>query len=165
MTSDYCFDDGSLESKVLQFELIGQDVTVIKVKKYDKLDNWLVDVIEEDDEIRRCYLHFCYEDYVSSPIDIRADIAKALHTYPQLRIVCQYENADRASIKRRASNYGISLAVETDQIIQENKDKIKQIDYSKYSVGGESTVIGKSDPFKFKSEEFKNKRRRKKNET
>ena len=163
----YIFDDGSLEFKVLQKEI--PDATVVKVGKYN-MNDWLLDVIEEDDNIKFCYLHFCTGDLIKPDIDIRADIAAALHNYPKVRIILPFEQQDRPSIERKALNYGIKS--EVDKLIEENKEKFhfveysdykgeekKDPDYAKYTVGGNDSV-----DFDKKREEFKDKRRRKKKE-
>ena len=165
----YIFDDGSLESKVLQHEI--RDAQVFKVKPYTTLDNWLSEIIEEDDEIKFVYLHFCQGDLIRQDVDIRTEIATATHNYPQLRIILRYEQMDRPGLERRAANYNIRLEPKSDvdEILEANKDKIKTIDYGKYRVGGDVDVTVKggdynyeTDPFKQKSEQFKDKRRRKK---
>ena len=178
----YIFDDGSLESKVLQHDI--PDAQVFKVKPYAKLDTWLAEILEEDDNIKFVYLHFCQGDLIKQDKDIRTEIATALHNYPYLRIILRYEQMDKPSIERRAANLGINVSDKIQVIIpttedydpnskedlvkitlEGNKNKIKLIeynkekaqDYGKYTVGG-------NDSFDKKREEFKDKRRRKKND-
>ena len=136
MANKYVFNDGSLESKVLQKEI--PDAQVIKVGPYNNLNNlnnWLVDVIEEDDETKFCYLHFCTGDLIRTDVDIRGDIAAALHKYPQIRIILPFEQQDKPSIERKALNYGIKS--EVDKLIEENKEKFHFIEYSDYKSEGE----------------------------
>ena len=166
----YIFDDGSLEFKVLQRELAEWDPVVIKVGKYN-LNEWLVDVIEEDDNIKFCYLHFCTGSLIRTDVDIKADVAAALHNYPNIRIILPFEQQDKPSIERKAKNYGIVLENESPQppdinkLIEENKEKFHFVEYSDYK--GEQTKqaeYNSEDSFKIKKEEFKDKRRRKKKE-
>ena len=191
--NEYIFDDGSLESKVLQHEIKG---TVVKVKPYTKIDDWLAEIINEDDEIKKVFLHFCYEQVTPG---IRAEINTALSNYPQIRIVLQYENMDRRTIENKAKDYldirrmkehiPPSELLPIDEpddiaykILEENKHKIKTIDYGKFSVGGNDSLrsdkvtrnkdLDENDNYIHRSEhqnlftdkinEFREKRRRKK---
>ena len=145
------FDDGSLESKVLQFELkTTYDLNTVQVKPFTKLDNWLAEVIDETDQIQKIFLHFPSEDYITT--DLRDEVNRANHLYPLLRIVPWYEKASRDSLKHRAANYGIEVNLGeykplvpgfTTGHIKDPDDEMKET-------------------FKSKSEEFKDKRRRKK---
>jgi hypothetical protein len=109
------FDDGSLESKVLQFELkTSYDVNVVTVKADQKLDLWLAEVIDETDEIQKIFLHFPSEDYITT--DLRDQVNIANHNYPLLRIVPWYEKTSRDSINRRAINYGVKLEAPKTQV-------------------------------------------------
>ena len=147
--SEFVFDDGSIESKVLQFEI--KDAKIIKVDKFD-LNKWL-SAIDKDDQIKKVYLHFCYDQITPG---IRAEVNTALANNPNLRIVLKYENMDKRSIENLARQYKMTTNtmkyntktntvtkqdVEVDKILQDNKDKIKFIDYSKYSVGGNDTEV------------------------
>ena len=215
MVSHFVFDDGSINSKVLQFEI--KDAEVIEVKPYTKLDIWLAEIPIKD-EIQKIFLHFCSGDLIRQDVDIRTDVMEAQHKYPNMRIILQYEQMDRQTIENRAAKYGITLdkfkAVKHTEIasdilspvaaggheepseefvknleqvnksLEDNKDKIKIIDYSKYAVGGNDTVVpavpingvwpvskeGKkiledtADKFSSKSNWFKDRRRRKKKE-
>ena len=126
----YIFDDGSLESKVLQKEI--PDAQVIKVGPYSNLNNinnWLVDVIDEDDNVKFCYLHFCTGSLIRQDVDIKADVAAALHNYPNIRIILPFEQMDSPSIERKSKNYGIwqdnknPNEPDIDKLIEENKEK------------------------------------------
>lgn len=194
---NYIFDDGSISSKVLQQEIEAQVIAV----KDGKLEDWLSLISETG--ITKVYLHYCYEDYTPG---LRAEIHTALSKNPDLRIICQYENIPksdiekRARLKKRLDLHDRSIAALENlgyikQTLQENKDKIKFLDFKstataasdnilkydasnvtasntnfgKYSVGGNDSlrsqkVTRSEDPFIKKSEEFKNKRRRKKKE-
>ena len=190
----YVFDDGSLASKVLQYEV--KDVEVIKVKPYIKLDQWLSDsgILEENDKQVFIFLHFTTGDLIRTDVDIRADVAAAIHNYPNLRIILQYQQMDNPGIERRALNYGISLPMDSDpvkKIIEENKEKFHFVEYADYKGEGfkkelnpnagynsedsfniknvNKEELGKNIPvsdmkFDKAREEFKDKRRRKKNE-
>ena len=137
------FDDGSLESKVLQFELkTSYDLNVVQVKPFSKLDNWLAEVIDETDEIQKIFLHFPSEDYITT--DLRDQVNFANHNYPLLRIVPWYEKASRDSLKHRAANYGIQLETPKTYDTSINLKELPE------------------DKFTQKKEEFKDKRRRKK---
>ena len=204
----FVFDDGSINSKVLQFEI--KDAEVIEVKPYTKLDIWLAEIPIKD-EIQKIFLHFCSGDLIRQDVDIRTDVMEAQHKYPNMRIILQYEQMDRQTIENRAAKYGITLdkfkAVKHTEIasdilspvaaggheepseefvknleqvnksLEDNKDKIKIIDYSKYAVGGNDTVVApktydtninlkelkeEKDNFTNKSNWFKDRRRRKK---
>ena len=195
MTNNYIFNDGSLESQVVQHQVKG---IVVTVPKYTKLDNWLGEILEEDDEIKIIHLHFCYEQMTPG---IRAEISNALHNYPYIRIALPLENMDKRSLNNKAKalgifevdpDYKLENVIEStkhpftpsgvvkddiDKLMEENKDKIKVVDYGKYRVGGDYTQpIGKevtndiiepdnvvpNDKFIDKIKEFKDKRRRKK---
>ena len=195
LVSHYVFDDGSINSKVLQFEI--KDAEVIEVKPYTKLEDWLTAIpIKDNEEIQKIFLHFCSGDLIRQDVDIRTDVMEAQHKYPNMRIILQYEQMDRQTIENRARKYGITTNtmtyntktnvatkqqdVEVDKILEDNKDKIKIIDYSKYAVGGNDTVVPgpaqipekpefpsfqvDKDPFANKSNWFKDRRRRKKKE-
>lgn len=162
MTDSYIFDDGSLESKVLQHEY---PVTVIKVGPYN-LNKWLSEVIEETDDVIKVYLHFCHSTLLRQDIDIRTDVAEALHNYPYLRIIMPYEQMDKATIERKANEYNIKV----QKIIAEDvlssaqvggheglsdefvkalqSEKIRNLEfqskYSKYTVGGNDSI--RSEP-------------------
>ena len=100
------FDDGSLESKVLQFELkTSYDITVIPVSQYKRLETWLNEASIDTTKILKIFLHFPFEDYLLK--DIRTEISEASHNNPNLRIIPWYEQASRESIKNRAANYGV----------------------------------------------------------
>ena len=101
MNNKYVFDDGSLESKVLQHDI--PDAQVFKVKPYTKLDDWLAEILEEDDNIKFVYLHFCQGDLIKPNVDIRTEISTALHNYPYLRIILRYEQMDKPRNKRDAT--------------------------------------------------------------
>ena len=206
LVSHFVFDDGTINSKVLQFEI--KDAEVIEVKPYTKLDTWLAEIPQYKDEIQKIFLHFSSGDLIRQDVDIRTDVMEAQHKYPNMRIILQYEQMDRQTIENRAAKYGIPQWTEkhdkivqeyeskqqkevviiprdpVDKIIEGNKDKIKIIDYSKYAVGGNDTVVPPKDkpnmlmvgdnpggresinidPFTKKYNEFKDRRRRKKKE-
>jgi hypothetical protein len=144
----YIFDDGSLESKVLQHEY---PVTVIKVGPYN-LNKWLSEVIEETDDIIKVYLHFCSSTLLRQDIDIRTDVAEALHNYPYLRIIMPYEQMDKATIERKALEYGISdkikeIDFKSNKITAEEISRLyheAKENYGKYSVGGNDSL--RSEP-------------------
>ena len=133
----YVFNDGSLESKLIQYELKNNyDVKVFDVKPYTKLDNWLAEVIDERDGIIKVFLHFPYEDYLLK--GIRDEIMNAGLVYPKIRVIPWYEQAHRDGLAHRAANYGINK--------DEQKPETGKVTYE----------------FELKKEEFKDKRRRKK---
>jgi len=104
------FDDGTLESKVLQFELkTSYDLEVVKVEKYSDLQTWIEKAIEYTEGtikgILKIILHFPFEDYVQK--DIRTEVMELHRKNPNLRIILWYEQAPRENIKHRAENYGI----------------------------------------------------------
>lgn len=158
----YVIDDGSLTSKVLQYDIpVAQ---VIKVGPYN-LNQWLVDIIEEDDEIKFVYLPFCSGDLIKPDVDIRTDIATAMHNYPKLRIILPFEQMDKPGIERKAKNYGITTTVyeykndtmtkkqdvDVNKLIEENKEKfhfVEYSDYGKYTVGGNDSVDVKKEKVK-----------------
>jgi hypothetical protein len=152
------FDDGSLESKVLRFELkTSYDLEVVKVEKYSDLQTWIEKAIEYTEGafkgILKIILHFPFEDYVQK--DIRDQVMELQRKNPNLRIILWYEQAPRQNIKNRAANYGIMvepvketyapakpLFIDPDtemkenvkniasDIIKENKEKADQPTYS-----------------------------------
>ena len=148
------FDDGSLESKVLQFELkTSYDLNVVQVKPFSKLDNWLAEVIDETDQIQKIFLHFPSEDYITT--DLRDEVNRANHLYPLLRIVPWYEKASRDSLKHRAANYGIQQTFKAVKQTEVASDILK--------AGPEGVrKEGFTEEFTKKLEEYKDKRRRKK---
>ena len=106
------FDDGSIESKVLQHELkTSYDITTVSVNQYQPgdLQKWLEKSIEITEGllkgIVKVILHFPFEDYVQK--DIRTEIMELQRKNPNLRIIPWYEQAPRDNIKNRAANYGI----------------------------------------------------------
>jgi len=146
------FDDGSLESKVLQFELkTSYDLNVVQVKPFTKLDNWLAEIIDETDQIQKIFLHFPSEDYITT--DLRDQVNFANHNYPLLRIVPWYEKASRDSLKHRAANYGIQ---------EQTFKAIKQTEVASDKLTAIPHKEAPSDEFVKKLEEYKDKRRRKK---
>ena len=180
------FDDGSLESKVLQFELkTSYDLNVVQVKPFSKLDNWLAEVIDETDQIQKIFLHFPSEDYITT--DLRDEVNRANHLYPLLRIVPWYEKASRDSLKHRATNYGIEQTFKAikqtevaSDILKGGPDEIRKEAFSDEfidklkgtkpefpSIQTNTPLVDPDDEmkeiaFKTKKEEFKDKRRRKK---
>ena len=147
------FDDGSIESKVLQFELkTTYDLNVVQVKPFTKLDNWLAEVIDETDQIQKIFLHFPSEDYITT--DLRDEVNRANHLYPLLRIVPWYEKASRDSLKHRAANYNI----------QQTFKAIKQTEVASDVITAKTVPNkeGFTEEFTKKLEEYKDKRRRKK---
>jgi len=104
------FNDGSLESKVLQFELkTSYDIQVIDVPKYSNLQEWVEKAIEYTENtikgILKIILHFPIEDYIQK--DIRTEMMEIQRKNPNLRIIAWYEQAPRTNIANRAANYGI----------------------------------------------------------
>ena len=104
------FDDGSIESKVLQHELkTSYDITVVPVEKYEDLPRWLDEAIKKTEGlfkgIIKIILHFPFEDYIQK--DIRTQMMELERKYPNIRIIPWYEQAPREGIKNRAANYGI----------------------------------------------------------
>jgi len=104
------FDDGSIESKVLQYELkTSYDITTVQVEKYEDLPKWLDEAIKKTEGlfkgIIKIILHFPFEDYVQK--DIRDQMMALERKHPNIRIIPWYEQAPRDGIKNRAANYGI----------------------------------------------------------
>lgn len=104
------FNDGSIESKVLQHELkTSYDLQVIDVPKYEDLQKWVEKAIEYTEGtlkgILKIILHFPIEDYIQK--DIRDQIMAIQEKNPNLRIIAWYEQASREGLKNRAENYGI----------------------------------------------------------
>jgi len=104
------FDDGTIESKVLRFELkTSYDLEVVKVEKYSDLQTWIEKAIEYTEGafkgILKIILHFPFEDYVQK--DIRDQVMELQRKNPNMRIILWYEQAPRENIKHRAENYGI----------------------------------------------------------
>ena len=106
------FDDGSIESKVLQHELkTSYDITTVSVNQYQPgdLQKWIEKSIEITEGllkgIIKVILHFPFEDYVQK--DIRTEMMELQRKNPNLRIIPWYEQAPRDGIKNRAANYGI----------------------------------------------------------
>jgi len=123
------FDDGTLESKVLQFELkTSYDLEVVKVEKYSDLQTWIEKAIEYTEGtikgILKIILHFPFEDYVQK--DIRDQVMELQRKNPNLRIILWYEQAPRQNLKNRAENYGIiewkleKPAIDPDTEMKEN---------------------------------------------
>ena len=115
------FDDGSIETKVMQHELKNTyDMTVVPVDKYEDLPTWLDKAIKATEGlftgIIKIFLHFPFEDYIQK--DIRTEIMEATRKNPNLRIIPWYEQAPREGLKIRAVNYGIQPT-----IIQNKVDK------------------------------------------
>jgi len=121
MEKIYVFDDGSLESKVMQYELKNTyDMTVIKAQPDKKLSEWLKQIDDQFNKIIKIFLHFPFEFYITK--DIRTEILEAEHKNPKIRIIGWYEQASRDSIKHRAINYGImDLGVKSKQEVEEIK--------------------------------------------
>ena len=151
------FDDGTIESKVLQFELkTSYDIQTVPVEKYSDLQIWIEKAIEYTEGafkgILKIILHFPFEDYVTK--DIRTEKMELERKNPNLRIILWYEQAPRENIKHRAENYGIvewklekpapvfKPVIDPDtqmkeeiqhiasDIIKENKEKADQPTYS-----------------------------------
>ena len=103
----YVFDDGSLESKVLNYELerCNYSITKIDVQEYSKLDKWVARLIENSNDTCKVFLHFPIEDYIQK--DIRTEIQEAEHRYKFLRVIPWYEQTTRHDIEIRAKDYGI----------------------------------------------------------
>ena len=56
------FNDGSLEARVLKYELLkGYGVVEIPVDKYTKLEDWVNKLELDDKKIDRVFLHFPFE--------------------------------------------------------------------------------------------------------
>jgi len=147
------FDDGSIESKVLQFELkTSYDIQTVPVEKYSDLQTWIEKAIEYTEGafkgILKIILHFPFEDYVQK--DIRDQVMELQRKNPNLRIILWYEQAPRQNIKNRAANYGI-LA----EPAQDNKpQKIKEIEESIKS--GSTLIANRIDPDDEMKENVKN---------
>jgi len=127
------FDDGSIESKVLQHELkTSYDITVVPVDKYEDLPKWLDEAIKKTEGlfkgIIKIFLHFPFEDYVTK--DIRTQMMEIEHNNSNIRIIAWYEQAPRDRIKIRAANYGI-VAEPVKQIA------VDEITINECSGGGE----------------------------
>jgi len=125
------FDDGSIESKVQEYELRknGYNVDVLPVEPLkDKIQDWFTG-IKHDDSVKKVYLHLCYEDFNDpKKYDELTDLRSR---YPDLRIILYFESATRSSIKERAKEYGI-------------EEDVKEI-----------TLQDKIEEFRFKGEEVK----------
>ena len=190
--SDFIFDDGSIAAKVLQQEIPNAQVVKVNSKK---LEDWLNFISETG--ITKVYLHYCYEDYTPG---LRAEIHTALRNNPNLRIICQYENNPRSDIEKKAVTIQIpsndfikeremTKTVDVEKVLEDNKHKITNINYSRYTVGGNDSLRSQKvtrnedldkndnfiarreqdiddkptvDPFTKKYNEFLEKRRRKK---
>src|SRR4030095_6222742 len=128
------FDDGSLESKVMQHELKNTyKLNVFQVKPYTKLDIWLAETIDETDEVQKIFLHFPFEDYIDTKKDIRTEIQEAGRKYPLLRVIPWYEQTHKDAIQNRANSYGVTA--------EQPKPEPDPIEY----IG-----VGTNDPFKSK---------------
>jgi len=119
------FDDGSIESKVLQYELkTSYDITTVSVNQYQPgdLQKWIEKSIEITEGllkgIVKIILHFPFEDYVQK--DIRTEMMELQRKNPNLRIIAWYEQAPRDNIKNRAANYGI--------VAEPKHDYVKEMD-------------------------------------
>jgi hypothetical protein len=104
------FHDGSIECQVLLYELKEQDEYIIhevpvEKAKYWKLADWVDQVKNNQDDPLRIFLHFPYEDYITS--DLRTEMMELEHENKRLRLIPYYEQADRTSLHRRAEKYGI----------------------------------------------------------
>jgi hypothetical protein len=137
------FNDGSLESKVLQFELkTSYDLEVVNVDKYEDLQKWIEKAIEYTEGafkgIIKIILHFPFEDYVTK--DIRTQMMEIQRKNPNLRIIAWYEQAPRDGLKNRAANYGIvaePTKIETEPFkgktvepVKWEKDKVLEHEYT-----------------------------------
>jgi len=123
----FAFDDGSLESKVMQHELKNTyDIQPIKVEKYDDLPTWLETAIKYTEGaftgIIKIFLHFPFEDYIQK--DIRTVIQEAERKNPKLRIIPWYEQAHRQGLQNRAANYGITTEIYDKTLL--NKDVVEK---------------------------------------
>jgi len=123
------FDDGSIESKVLQHELkTSYDITVVPVDKYEDLPKWLDEAIKKTEGlfkgIIKIFLHFPFEDYVTK--DIRTQMMEIEHNNTNIRIIPWYEQAPRDRIKNRAANYGIVAEPVKPNRVQEQLKDIKE---------------------------------------
>jgi hypothetical protein len=123
----FAFDDGSIESKVMQHELKNTyDIQPIKVEKYDDLPTWLETAIKYTEGaftgIIKIFLHFPFEDYIQK--DIRTVIQEAERKNPKLRIIPWYEQAHRQGLQNRAANYGITTEIYDKTLL--NKDVVEK---------------------------------------
>src|SRR6476659_4399050 len=127
----FAFDDGSIESKVMQHELKNTyDIQPIKVEKYEDLPTWLDKAIKYTEGaftgIIKIFLHFPFEDYIQK--DIRTVIQEAERKNPKLRIIPWYEQAHRQGLQNRAANYGITTTTEIYDKTLLNKDVVEKED-------------------------------------
>lgn len=124
------FDDGSIESKVMQHEIKNTyDMTVVPVDKYEDLPKWLDEAIKATEGlftgIIKIFLHFPFEDYVTK--DIRTEIMEATRKNPNIRIIPWYEQAPKQGIAIRAINYGIAPTIIENKT---NKQEfVKDVEY------------------------------------
>jgi|SRR6476620_1331506 len=123
----FAFDDGSIESKVMQHELKNTyDIQPIKVEKYEDLPTWLDNAIKYIEGtftgIIKIFLHFPFEDYIQK--DIRTVIQEAERKNPKLRIIPWYEQAHRQGLQNRAANYGITTEIYDKTLL--NKDVVEK---------------------------------------
>ena len=123
----FAFDDGSIESKVMQHELKNTyDIQPIKVEKYEDLPTWLETAIKYTEGaftgIVKIFLHFPFEDYIQK--DIRTVIQEAERKNPKLRIIPWYEQAHRQGLQNRAANYGITTEIYDKTLL--NKDVVEK---------------------------------------
>ncbi len=144
------FDDGSIESKVMQHEIKNTyDMTVVPVDKYEDLPTWLDKAIKATEGlftgIIKIFLHFPFEDYITK--DIRTEIMEATRKNPNIRIIPWYEQSPRQGIAIRAINYGIAPTIIENKT---NKQEfIKDVENKK--VADEVMDIYKKQPKKKRS--------------
>jgi len=125
------FDDGTIESKVLQYELkTSYDLQVVNVDAYQPgdLQKWLEKAIEYTEGtlkgILKIILHFPFEDYVQK--DIRTQIMELERKHPNIRIIPWYEQAPRQGLQNRAANYGI-MEDKFEDITKHTEESLKEL--------------------------------------
>lgn len=95
----YIFDDGSLESKLLQYEL--KDKYDIKAVGVNVSDN-LLECFTKIQPDRKVHLHYTYEEYAADHEQLRKDIQKVQAMGFKNLVVLDYEGLDEKTMRYRA---------------------------------------------------------------
>ena len=95
----YVFDDGSLESKLLQHEL--KDKYDIKAVGVNVSDN-LLECFAKIQPDRKVHLHYTYEEYAADHEQLRRDIQRVQALGFKNLVVLDYEGLDEKTMRYRA---------------------------------------------------------------
>jgi len=157
MTKVYVFQDGTLESQLLQAELRERDLDLdVKVVDSEDVIEWFTKIKPD----QKVYLHLCYEDYIKNNEKLRRELDKLERMGFKNLIVREYEGLDRKTMEQRCKDRGFKTVKVYDRSLL-NKDEV-EIDKPYFEIPGKQFEDkSNAETIKKVKEVYKDERRKK----